>query len=238
MDSDDAVDKEKVLKEHDSTKVKIKQEGDEKSIRERPGKRLKMKARKKSKRQKTDYDFKEEEHLKTFLQIESKFYHLDRHGVECIYYKIFRSNESSRWTKTFSEMVTRFDRIDLEELYNLVMQRFETMSLEGVDLVLWGDLRTMFTETTDDDLWKNQEEWILKSWNFYENCGVHTFTLKDGIEVYMLAKRRYPLIKETLERMLTLRWIAQFEYEAIFDLLRFIQKKIDESGSHDGSWRI
>nr|GEU72296.1 hypothetical protein [Tanacetum cinerariifolium] len=80
------------------------------------------------------------------------------YGVECIYYRIFRSNRSSRWMKTFSEMVTRFDRIDLEEFYNLVMQRFETTSPEDVDLVLWGDLRTMFKETADDDLWKNQEE--------------------------------------------------------------------------------
>nr|GEU85419.1 hypothetical protein [Tanacetum cinerariifolium] len=180
MDSDDAVDKEKVLEELDSTKVKVKQEGDKESIRKRPGRRLKMKATKKSKRQKTDSDLKKEEHLKTFLRIvlyeegevdyevldkrfpiinwESKFYHLDRHRAECIYYRIFRSDGSSRWIKTFFEMVTRFDRMDLKELYNLVMQRIETTSLEGVDLVLWGDLRTMFEETTDDDLWKNQKE--------------------------------------------------------------------------------
>nr|GEV51813.1 hypothetical protein [Tanacetum cinerariifolium] len=112
MDSDDAVDKKKVLKEPDSTKIEVKQEGDKESIRKIPSKRLKMKATKKSKRQKTDSDFKEEEHLKTFL----------------------------------------FDRIDLEELYNLVMQRFEIISPEGVDLVLWGDLRTMFEETANDDL--------------------------------------------------------------------------------------
>nr|GFA71728.1 hypothetical protein [Tanacetum cinerariifolium] len=165
MDSDDAVDKEKVLEEPDNTKIE------------------------------TNSDLKKEEHQKTFLQIvpneegevdyevldkrfpiinlESKFYHLNKHGVECIYYRIFRSDGSSRWIKTLSEMVTRFDRMDLEELYNIVMQRFETTSREGVDLVLWGDLRTMFEETTDHDLWKNKEEWILKSWNFYENCGDH-----------------------------------------------------------------
>nr|GEY35295.1 hypothetical protein [Tanacetum cinerariifolium] len=69
MDSDDAVDKENVLKEPNSTKVEVKQEGDEESIRKRLGKRLKMKATKESKRQKTDFDLKEEEHPKTFLQI-------------------------------------------------------------------------------------------------------------------------------------------------------------------------
>ncbi|GJU52525.1 reverse transcriptase domain-containing protein [Tanacetum coccineum] len=34
-------------------------------------------------------------------------------------------------------------------------------------------LRIMFEETTDDDIWKNQEKWIIKSWTFYENYGVH-----------------------------------------------------------------
>nr|GEX17702.1 hypothetical protein [Tanacetum cinerariifolium] len=130
MDSDDAVEKEKVLEEPGNTKIEVKQEGDEENIRKRPGRRLKMKATKKSKRQKTDSDLKEEEHLKTFL----------------------------------------FDRMDLEELYNLVMQ-----------------------------------------------------------------ERRYPLTKETLERMLALRLIANCKSEAIFDLLRLIQKQIDESRSHDGS---
>nr|GEW75230.1 putative ribonuclease H-like domain-containing protein [Tanacetum cinerariifolium] len=186
MDSDDVVDKEKVLEEPGSTMVEMVPD-EEREV---------------------DYEVLEKRCL--IINWESKFYHLDRHGAECTYYRIFRSNGSSRWIKTFSKMVTRFDRMDLEKLYNLVMQRFETTSSEGVDMVLWGDLRTMFEETADDDLWKNQEEWILK-------------------------KRRYPLIKETLERMLALRLIVESESESVFDLLRFIQKQIDESRSHDGS---
>nr|GEU76452.1 hypothetical protein [Tanacetum cinerariifolium] len=225
MDSDDAIDKKKVFEEPDNAKIEVKQEGDGENIRKKPDRRLKMKATKKSKRKKIDFDLKEEEHLKTFLQI----------VLEKKEKLIMKSDGSSRWIKTLSEMVTRFDRMDHEELHNLVMQRFETTSPEGVDLVLWGDLRTMFEETADDDLWKNQEEWILNSWNFYENCGVHTLTLEGGTEIYMLAERRYPLTKETLERMLALRLIAEYESEAVFDLLRFIQKQIDEFGSHDGS---
>ncbi|GKA26025.1 hypothetical protein Tco_0712134 [Tanacetum coccineum] len=188
MDSDDAVKdskeaagvhKQKVLEEPNSTKVEVKQEGHEESIKKRPSRRLKMKATKKSKRQKTDADLEEEEQLKAFLKIvpdeegiidneilekrfpiinwESKLYDFDRHGANCIYYRIFRSDGSSRWIKTFSEMVTRFDRLDLEELYNLVMKRFETTTPEGVDLVLWGDLRRMFDANAKDGLWQNQE---------------------------------------------------------------------------------
>ncbi|GJU67607.1 hypothetical protein Tco_1253866 [Tanacetum coccineum] len=122
---------------------------------------------------------------------ESKFYHLDRHGAECIYYRIFRSDESSRWIKTFFKMVKMFDRLDLEELYNLVMQRFESTTPEGVDLVIWGDLRTI----------------------------VHTLILEDGTEIHMLAERKYPLTKETLKRMVSLKLIAESASESAYILL-------------------
>ncbi|GKF18417.1 hypothetical protein Tco_0063335 [Tanacetum coccineum] len=51
----------------------------------------------------------------------------------------------------------------------------------------------------------------------------------------MLAERRYPLIRETLEMMMELRLTAESEGEAVFNLLRFIQKQIDEFGGQDGS---
>ncbi|GJZ26412.1 retrovirus-related pol polyprotein from transposon TNT 1-94 [Tanacetum coccineum] len=70
-------------------------------------------------------------------------------------------------------------------------ERFETTTLEGVDLVLWGDLRIIFKENIEDELWQNQERWNLKSWDFHENYGVHTLILEDGAEIHMLAKRKH-----------------------------------------------
>ncbi|GJU90168.1 putative ribonuclease H-like domain-containing protein [Tanacetum coccineum] len=207
------VDEEEVLEEPDSTKVEVKQEGNTESTRKRPGIRLKMKATKKSKRQKTDSDLEEEEQLKAFLMIvldekgeinyevldkrypivnwESKFYHTDRYGKPHDYYRVFRADGSSRYIKTFTEMVSRFDRLDFIKLHSLVMKRFETSTPEGIDLILWGSLRTMFEANAEDDLWKNQEEWILKIWNLYDNCGVYILVLEDGTEFYMLAERRH-----------------------------------------------
>ncbi|GJU92263.1 hypothetical protein Tco_1304686 [Tanacetum coccineum] len=178
------MDEEEVPEEPESTKVEVKQEGREENIRKRSGRRLKMKATKKSKRQKTDSDLEEEEQLRASLKIvpdeeeeidyevlgtrypivnwESAFYHTDRYGVPHDYYRVFRANGSSRYIKTFTEMVSRFDRLDFIELHSLVMQRFSTTTPEGIDLVLWGDLRIMFEETADDDIWKNQEKWIIK----------------------------------------------------------------------------
>nr|GEX45843.1 hypothetical protein [Tanacetum cinerariifolium] len=87
------------------------------------------------------------------------------HGAEGIYYRIFRSDGSSRWIKTFSKMVTR----------------------------------------------------------------VHILILEDCTEIHILAEKRYPLTTRTLKRMMSLRLIAESASDAAYDLLRFIQKQIDES---------
>ncbi|GJS53005.1 hypothetical protein Tco_0626367 [Tanacetum coccineum] len=152
----------------DADFVPIGSERDEKMIdkinkketgmdKKRSGRRLKMKATKKSKRQKTNYDLEEEEQLRASLKIVP----------------------------------------DEEEEIN-----YEVMGMR-------------YLENQEND---------NKSWTFYENYGVHILALEDGTEIHMLAERRYPLIRETLERMMELRLTAKSEGEAVFDLLRFIQK--------------
>ncbi|GJS42480.1 ribonuclease H-like domain-containing protein [Tanacetum coccineum] len=156
------MDKEEVVKELESSKV----EGAKDNIRKRSGRRLKMKAPKRSKRKKTDSNHEEENQLRTFLKIipkeerlfkkfyapmvsvslnwNDKFYDYGHFGRELIYYRVFRADGSSRWIKTFSEMIKLFDKMDLVKIHSLVMKRFETTPPEGIDLLLWGDLRTIF----------------------------------------------------------------------------------------------
>ncbi|GKC67131.1 hypothetical protein Tco_1099729, partial [Tanacetum coccineum] len=226
------MDKEEVSEEPESTRVKAKIEEPKENIRKRSGRRLKMKAPKRSKRQKTDSDHEEENQLRTFLKIVPE--EEEKIDYEVLGTRVFRADGSSRWIKTFSEMIKLFDRMDLVEIHSLVMKRFETTPLEGIDLLLWGDLRIMFESKEDDELWKNQEEWKLQSWIFYENCRVHVLRLEDGTEINMLVERRYPLTKNTFERMMDLKLIAVSDDDTVFDLLRFIEQQIDEFGGQDG----
>ncbi|GKC56687.1 hypothetical protein Tco_1084285 [Tanacetum coccineum] len=61
-----------------------------------------------------------------------------------MYYQIFRVDGNSKNYKIFSEMLDDFDRHDVLDLHRLVKERYMTSSLEGYDLMLWGDLKTLF----------------------------------------------------------------------------------------------
>ncbi|GJW03110.1 putative ribonuclease H-like domain-containing protein [Tanacetum coccineum] len=80
-----------------------------------------------------------------------------------MYYQIFRADGSSNNYKIFSEMLDDFDRQDVLDLHRLVKVRYMTSSLEGYDLMLWGDLKTLFEPDEEDEVWKNQQGYNLIS---------------------------------------------------------------------------
>ncbi|GJR71880.1 hypothetical protein Tco_0084245 [Tanacetum coccineum] len=127
----DMMNKKEVPEEPKSTKVEVKHEEHEENIRKRS----------------------EEEQLRASLKIVPD--EEEKIDYEVLGMRVFKANGSSRYLNTFTKMVSRFDRLDFIELHSLVMQRFSTTTPEGIDLVLWGDLRIMFEETANDDIWKN-----------------------------------------------------------------------------------
>nr|GFB07444.1 hypothetical protein [Tanacetum cinerariifolium] len=54
------------------------------------------------------------------------------------------------------EMIAKRKRQDLFDLHRLVMKRFESVALEGYDLILWGDLNIMIKPNEEDEVWRNQ----------------------------------------------------------------------------------
>ncbi|GKA16716.1 hypothetical protein Tco_0696553 [Tanacetum coccineum] len=68
------------------------------------------------------------------------------------YYQIFRGDGSSKNYKVLSEMLEDFDRQDVEELYRLVKERYSASRPEGYDLILWGDLHTLFKPDKEDEI--------------------------------------------------------------------------------------
>ncbi|GJR74679.1 hypothetical protein Tco_0087044 [Tanacetum coccineum] len=67
------------------------------------------------------------------------------------YYQIMRADGKSQMYMIFSQMLKSVDRKDLEDLYKLVKAKYEsTRPVEDLDLLLWGDLKTMFESDVED----------------------------------------------------------------------------------------
>nr|GEW71602.1 hypothetical protein [Tanacetum cinerariifolium] len=69
-----------------------------------------------------------------------------------MYYQIIIADGSSKNYKIFSEMLDYFDRQDVIDLHRLVQERYDITSLEGYDLLLWGDLKILFEPNEEDEI--------------------------------------------------------------------------------------
>ncbi|GJW19026.1 hypothetical protein Tco_0026462 [Tanacetum coccineum] len=111
------------------------------------------------------------------------------------------------------------DRESLEAISVII--EFKHIPPTGLGLVLLGDLTTIWEtpETSDDDFWKNQEDWEIIRWRLNESSGVHTLELEDGTTIHMLAERRYPLSRELMIRMLDHGMEVEDESETAITLI-------------------
>ncbi|GJS33122.1 hypothetical protein Tco_0531504 [Tanacetum coccineum] len=145
-----------------------------------------------------------------------------------MYYQVFRGDGSSKNYKILSEMLEDFDRLDVEELYRLVKNRYSASSPEGFDLMLWGDLHTLFEPDEEDEIWKDQHEYKLLSWRLYDFCGIHILLMENGLAIHMLTEKKYPLSQEMLTKMLSKKLEVDHESSQAFELLRFIRSQVQK----------
>ncbi|GJW92814.1 hypothetical protein Tco_0172486 [Tanacetum coccineum] len=118
-------------------------------------------------------------------------------------YQIIRANGSSKNYKIFSEMLDDFDRQNVVDLYRVVKERYETISLEGYDRLLWGDLITLFES-------------------------IHVLLMDTGVAIHMMVEKKYPLTQEMLSRMLNRRLEVDHECTVAFELIRFIKAQLEK----------
>ncbi|GKC65053.1 hypothetical protein Tco_1097651, partial [Tanacetum coccineum] len=140
-----------------------------------------------------------------------------------MYYKIIRGDGSSKNYKILSEMLYDFDRQDVVELYRLVKERYSSSKPEGYDLMLWGDLHTLFEPDEESEIWMNQNEYNLISWSLCDFCGVHILLMQNGIAIHMLTEKKYPLSQEMISKMLSKRLEVDQESTQAYELLKVHQ---------------
>ncbi|GKF11792.1 hypothetical protein Tco_0049718, partial [Tanacetum coccineum] len=60
-------------------------------------------------------------------------------------------------------------------------------------------------------------------------CGVHTLLMDGTLTCFnMLVEKRYPLIKEMLQKMLNWKLEAEAESTMAFELLKFIKSQLEK----------
>ncbi|GKC57161.1 hypothetical protein Tco_1084759 [Tanacetum coccineum] len=145
-----------------------------------------------------------------------------------MYYQIFRGDGSSKNYKVLSEMLEDFDRQDVMDLHRLVKERYSASRPEGYDLMLWGDLHTLFEPDEEDEIWKNQHEYNVISWSLCDFSRIHILLMRNGIAIHMLTEKKYPLSQEMLSKMLSKRLEVDHESSQAYELLKFIRSQVQK----------
>ncbi|GJX28024.1 hypothetical protein Tco_0236103 [Tanacetum coccineum] len=226
----------------DERRIKEMNEG----VKDTDQKRLKEEDIEKGKSKKQSDDDSDDEHRKclkivTFegtldseiMEKKSVIARLDKvSSPDGDYLVIYRANGNFRAFNYLMEVLHIFDRQDLFHLHELMMEQYSEITLEGFELILWGDLKIMMESSTEEndqsDFWSNQQDWKIIHLEIVELVKFAFWELKMDCFIHMLVERRYPLSKELLQRMLDLGLEVERESNVALDLIRFIKKQIDE----------
>ncbi|GJU33291.1 hypothetical protein Tco_1176880 [Tanacetum coccineum] len=131
--------------DEDFISIGSEEDKEEEGTKKRKGGHIKMIARKKARKQ-SDVD----------MRVSSP----DRD-----YLVIYRANGNFRAFNYLMEVLHIFDRQDLFHLYDLIRDQFSEVTLDGFELILWGDLKIMMESSTEgneqSDFWSGQQDWKI-----------------------------------------------------------------------------
>ncbi|GKA83888.1 hypothetical protein Tco_0805483 [Tanacetum coccineum] len=143
-----------------------------------------------------------------------------------VVYQIIRRDGSDKIYMSFGAILKDFSRDDLTELYRLVIKKYGVNRPKEIyDIVLWGDLKTMFDPPLSDDaIWSLPLLQKMINWRYYPSCVVHCLTL-DDTTIYMLEDRKYPSSKDACQVMLKMKLLDGTMDEVCYQLLKMIEKQ-------------
>ncbi|GJW23791.1 uncharacterized mitochondrial protein-like protein [Tanacetum coccineum] len=142
------------------------------------------------------------------------------------YYQIIRADRSLKIYLVFSHMLKSFDKEDFETLWKLVKAKYgSTRLVEDLDLILLGDLKTMFEPHVEDKVWRNQQDYRVLDWKLYDSCRVHSLRMQH-MYIHMLVEKRYPLTSATITDMLNKKLHCDHLSKMAYQLLKLLIKQL------------
>ncbi|GJY36021.1 hypothetical protein Tco_0421399 [Tanacetum coccineum] len=110
-----------------------------------------------------------------------------------------------------------------------------TRPVEDLDLILWGDLKTMFEPHVEDSVWRNQQDYRVLDWKLYDSYGVHSLRMKH-MYIHMLVEKRYPLTPAIITDMLNKK--LQCDHFGILASSTFSQNILESMKSFGASFLV
>ncbi|GJS57455.1 hypothetical protein Tco_0652239 [Tanacetum coccineum] len=100
-----------------------------------------------------------------------------------------------------------------------------TRPVEDLDLILYGDLKTMFKPHVEDQVRKNQQDYRVLDWKLYDSCRVHSLRMQH-MHIHMLVEKRYPLTPATITDILNKKLQCDHFSEMRYQLLKLLTKQL------------
>nr|GEY23180.1 hypothetical protein [Tanacetum cinerariifolium] len=146
------------------------------------------------------------------------------------FYKIIRADGTHQLFLSFITLLRNFDKEDLEMLWKLVQERFQSSDPKNFsDDFLLNTFKIMFEKpNVESSIWRDQRGRYglakVKSWKLVKSCSVHIITFTTT-QMILLVERKYPLTRFTLEEMLNnVRLEVEKESEMSLELLRLMRR--------------
>nr|GEW24936.1 hypothetical protein [Tanacetum cinerariifolium] len=150
------------------------------------------------------------------------------------FYKILRADGTHQLFLSFITLLKNFDREDLEMLWKLVQEKFQSSERKNFsDDFLLNTLKTMFEKpNVKSSIWRDQKGRYglakVKSWKLFKSYEVHIITFTTT-QMILLVERKYTLTRFTLEQMLNnVRLEVEEKSKMSLKLLRLMRRQQQE----------
>nr|GEW35011.1 hypothetical protein [Tanacetum cinerariifolium] len=148
--------------------------------------------------------------------------------------QIVANDDDDVFTEATPLASKNFDREDLEMLWKLFQERFQSSEPKNfLNDFLLNTFKIMFKKpNVEASIWRDQKGRYalakVKSWKLFESYGVYIITLTTT-QMILLVKKKYPLTRFTLEQMLNnVRLEVEEESEMSLELLRLMRRQLKE----------
>nr|GEV67376.1 hypothetical protein [Tanacetum cinerariifolium] len=150
------------------------------------------------------------------------------------YWRMIRVGGITQAFQSFKYMLKDFDRDDLNALWRIAKEKFNTaMPTHVKEKALWAELTRLYKPNANDVFCKLQRYMHnLIMWKLHLNYGVHQVSSTTRrYEIYILAEKDYPLSNQVITLMLSSRLQVEKDREAARDLVMKIFLKANQPKS-------